>query len=249
MSTQRPFFLRFAAVWILLCSGTFLLLAGFYWWLTWPDEHFWQVCVSFLWAALLVFAVACLLRTVLAAPAAESSWLPKPVALPCLATGLWFIVFIALQLVLVHVDDRVESVAVRFAQLLHLPPRMSISLLHGVVGAGMWLVAPALLLPLGSWMARNGFTALGRSGFLRSIRNLRYWAGFASALVLFYLSHRLIDWLPERRTLHGELVSAGWRLGLAYVLGVSAVVIAAWNTSRVQAGAEGERAIAPSVDS
>ena len=247
MSTPRPFPFRFAAVWTLQCFGTLLLLAGFYWWLTWPDEHFWQVCVSFFWVALLVVAVICLFRTVLAAPTAESSWLPKPVPLPCLATGFWLIVFVALELALAHVDDRVESVAVRFAQLLHLPPRMSIGLLHGIVCAGMWLVVPALLLPVGSWMARNAFTALRSTSFLRIVRNFRYWAGLASALVLFYLSYRLIDWLPERRTLHGELVSAGWRLGIAYLLGVSAVVIAAWNTSRVQFGAEGESAIAPSA--
>jgi len=246
MNTPRPFFLRFAAVWILQCFGTPLLLAGFYWWLTWPDEHFWQVCASFLWAVLLVVAAACLMRTVLAAPAAESSWLTKPIALPCVATALWLLVFAALELALAHVDDRVESVAVRFAQLLRLPPRLSIGLLHGIVCATMWLVVPALLLPLGSWMAGSGFGAL-RLGFQRVIRSARYWAGLASALVLFYLSHRLIDWIPEHRTLHGELVSAGWRLGLAYLLAVTAVVIAAWNTSRAQAEAETASSTVPST--
>lgn len=228
---------RFAALWALQFVGTLLLLSGLYWWLTWPDEHAWQVAASALMALLLLAGAACMERTVFAAEREPpAGLLPRPAFSACAAFALWLAVFVAAELGILSLGEGVESVAVRIAQLAHLPPRLTTGVLERCVCAILWLLLPALLLPLGSLLSRRGFAALHRKallGALRALGSLRYWSGLCLALAGVYASSRLIDWIPERHTLRSELWSAGLRLGAAYLLAVTAIAFVAWNTGRV----------------
>ena len=156
--------------------------------------------------------------------------------------------------VLLSVSGGVERVAVRFAQVLHLPPRLTTSALTWCVLVLLWLLLPSLMLPVGSLVASRGFAALRWRAVayaLRALRTLRYWGGFALALACVYASIRLTGWIPERPTLRAELWSAGLRLGSAYVLVVTAIALIAWGTGRVTTNASdaGEQEKQASVSS
>ncbi|MDR3764006.1 MAG: hypothetical protein P4M01_07920 [Acidobacteriota bacterium] len=237
MSATKPFYLRFALSWLLLCLAALALCAGFYWWLNWPDEHFWQVCASALWALLLLAAASLLARTTLAASGEQTRLLPCPRLVPTTATALWLLVFAAVEFALSALYEGSESVSVRLAQLAHLPPRFMIVTLHGILCAAAWFVVPLVLFPMGAALARGGFRGLRTPWLHAALRSIRYWSSFVAALVLFYGAHCLIEWIPARATLHGEIVSAAWRLSAAYLLAVTAVVIVSW---AVPAGGRGD---------
>jgi hypothetical protein len=230
---------RFAATWTLQLFGTLLLLAGMYWWLSWPDEYAWQVAASAVMALLLLAGTVCLERTVFAAHQdSAGKVLPRPSFTGCAAFGLWLAIFALLEFVLLSMSGGVERVSVRFAQVLHLPPRLTTSALTWCVLVTIWVLLPSLMLPVGTLLASRGFAALRWSaigGALRVLRTLRYWGGFALALACVYASSRLTGWIPERSTLRAELWSAGLRLGAAYVLVVTAIVLIAWSAGQVMA--------------
>ena len=256
MSTERTGMFRFAATWTLQLFGSLLLLAGMYWWLSWPDEYAWQVAASAVMALLLLAGTVCLEREVFAAHQdSADGLLPRPSFTGCAAFGLWLVVFAVLEFLLLSVSGGVERVAVRFAQVLHLPPRLSTSALTWCVLVLIWLLLPGLMFPVGSLLSRSGFAALrwrAVAGALRALRTLRYWAGFALGLACVYASIRLTGWIPERPTLRAELWSAGLRLGVAYVLVVTAIALIAWNTGRAMergTGNSGEQDKTASVSS
>ncbi len=255
MSTERTGMYRFAATWMLQLFGTLLLLACMYWWLSWPDEHVWQVAASAVMALLLLAGTVCLERTVFAAHQnCAGKVLPRHGFTQCAAFGLWLAVFAVLEFLLLSVSGGVERVAVRFAQVLHLPPRLTTSALTWCVFVTMWVLLPSLMLPVGSLVASRGFAALRWRAVayaLRALRTLRYWGGFALALACVYASIRLTGWIPERPTLRAELWSAGLRLGSAYLLVVTAIVLIAWSTGRVTTNASdtGEQEKQASVSS
>ena len=253
MSTERTGMFRFAATWTLQLFGTLLLLAGMYWWLSWPDEYAWQIAASAVMALLLLAGTVCLERTVFAAHQdCAGKVLPWLGFTQCAAFGLWLAVFAVLEFVLLSVSGGVERVAVRFAQVLHLPPRLTTSALTWFVFGLIWLLLPSLMLPVGSLVASRGFAALRWRAVayaLRALRTLRYWGGFALALACAYASIRLTGWIPERPTLRAELWSAGLRLGSAYVLVVTAIALIAWSTGRVTAGDDREQEKQASVRS
>jgi hypothetical protein len=237
---------RFAATWVLQCIGTLLLLVCMYWWLTWPDESAWQVVASALTAFLLLAGVACMECSIFAAGHNPSTGLRLPTCSAFGAFALWLMVFGIAELGLVSIDEGVESAAVRFAQMLHLPPRLTTRVLDWGVLAFIWLLLPALMLPLGSLLSNRGFAASRQkamSNALHALRSRQYWVGLCLALAGIYGSSRLTQWIPERRTFRGELWSAALRLGAAYLLAATAIAFIAWNTAQVILSTDAETAM------
>lgn len=237
MSTQPNSMLRFAATWGLQCFGTLLLLAAACWWLTWPDEHAWQVAASAVMAVLLLVVLVVIERTIFAAhhePSADV-W-PQFSLSACAAFALWIAVFVLLEAPLLRFQGDVERIAVRLAQVLHTAPRATNTVLEWFASALIWLVLPAILLPVGSLLAHSGFAALRprpiADALSRALRNPAYWLCLVLALAVGVCAPgRLVQWIPERHGLSGEAWSAGLRVAVAYLLAITGLVFAAWITA------------------
>jgi len=231
MTTQTSTISRFAAVWALQCFGALALLGIGYWWLTWPDEQAWQLLSSAVVAVLLLIAFVWLEHKVFSEVDQQRRTIVGRAISSYVAFAIWLGCFAVLEALLVKIWSGVEQTAVRVAQVLHLPPRATTSVLDWAAWGLVWIVLPALLLPVGSVLARSGSGPL-RDAFC-ALGNLRYWVGVCLALLVgAYVPRVLIDWTPERATLNGEMWSAVLRLGLAYILAVTAVVFVSWNTAQ-----------------
>ncbi len=250
MSARNEVTMRFSATWALQAVATLTLLALSYWWLTWPDEKLWQVAASLLIAIVLAFFSLWMQCTVLGAfYSAPTGTLRRSLrSLP--AYTLWKIVFGIIELALLAFYWNGEKYAVRLAQILHLPPRTVTSTLDWGTWGVIWVLVPAVLLPIGSLVARDGFAALREAGIqngLGTLRKLRYWLSLAVVLLTgVYLPYRLIHWIPNRATLRGEVWSAALRLSAAYLLAVTALVFLSWSLARMLA-APAEEGTPPST--
>jgi hypothetical protein len=240
MNARNEVTMRFAAAWALQAVATLALLALGYWWLTWPDEKLWQVVASLLIAIVMAFFSLWMQCTVFGAFYSAPDGLRLRRSLRSLpAYALWKIVFGIIELALLAFYWNGERYAVRLAQILHLSPRTVTSTLDWGTWGVIWVLVPAVLLPIGSRVARDGFTALRGAELqneLGALRKLRYWLGLAVVLLTgVYLPYRLIHWVPNRATLTGELWSAAVRLSAAYLLAVTALVWLAWSLVRTLA--------------
>ncbi len=232
--------MRFAVTWALQAVATLTLLALGYWWLTWPDENPWQVATSLLIAIVIAFFSLWMQCTVFGAFYSAPSGLRLSRSLRTLpAYALWKIVFSIIELALLAFYWNSERYAVRLAQIVHLPPRTVTSALDWGTWGVIWVLVPAVLLPIGSLVARDGFTALRGNKIqngLGVLRRWRYWSSLAVVLLAgVYLPYRLIHWIPNRATLRGELWSAAFRLSVAYLLAVTAIVFLSWGLARMLA--------------
>lgn len=237
MNTTYTFRTRCIVTWVLQFAGALILLALGYWWLTWPDEKTWQVLASLVVAAVAVCACLWMECGVFAAfhREDESGLRLRPGRLSAFA--IWVLAFLAAEVLLMGFYANAERFAVRFAQVTHLPPRAAVSVFDWGTWVLIWIAIPAILLPTGSLIARDGFAALSSSGLriaVRAWKRSRYWIGLALTLLAgAWVPRLLINWIPERATLRGELWSAGLRLSAAYLLMVTALVCLSWNMARV----------------
>ncbi len=104
------------------------------------------------------------------------------------------------------------------------------------VGILMWLVVPALALPFAATAATQGYHTFGRAGFgafKRAIKNWQYWLTLAVAAIIgVWLTGALMDWKLGRGEVSAEFWSVGFRLLLAYLLGIFGWLLAASVTGR-----------------
>ncbi len=248
-ATTKPIFRSFA-IWGLQLVGSLILLGVSYWWLTWPDEETWQVVASLCVALVVVAAALWLERTVFAAfhHDARAGYI-SPASL--LAFTVWVAIIAVVEFMVAIFNSEVERIAVRLAQIAHLPPRATVAGLDWAGWGAFWVIVPALFLPFASLAAREGFAAFRRSRAsiaLATLRNPRYWGGLLIALGIgAYIPYRLINWIPEQRSLRAELWSAGLRLSAAYILAVTAVVFLSWCIARTMPGAEAQPAVEESA--
>ena len=240
---------RFLRLWLLAAVGALALAGILAWWLNLPDEHTWQIVLAVVVAILWIKAVVCLVYVIFAgfhekcaadagAPPTRSACLMR-LACKLYAFFFWLLIFALIELPVLWLRARHEQFAVRFAQLLHLPPRFTTGVLCWIAWALFWIVVPGLLIPFGSMIARSGFAALKRSEVMQALsalRRWRYWIGFAAALAVgICIPLHLVGWIPRVRSAHAEITSATLRFAAAYVLAVTALLLLSWNTARVLA--------------
>ncbi len=222
-----------AKMWLLNLVGNAALLAALYSWLLMPDAHGWQVAVSALDAAVVIF-LGVWLRTGTFAyfRVAEfrdnaTVWRAFRHALRhMIALAVWAAAFAVLLWLLWKLRTYTPQAAVWLRQKLNAgpPPRNITRDLNWLIVLIVWLVLPAIWLPIATTIAAVGFELKRMARSLRVLRRPGYWLWLCALLLVgAYVPFRLVWWIPDLSDLRKQAWSMGLRFFLAYV-----ILITAW---------------------
>jgi hypothetical protein len=225
-------------LWLLNLVANAAALGSWYYWLLIPDAHGWQVAWSAVLALLIVFGIVWLRAGTLAwFRVAEHRTQPAiggafgrglrhvvPLAIwAAIGAGIWWIVLSA--------GNYVPQFSVWIRQKVNAGPSPR-NVMHGsdwVVFVVLWIVLPALWLPMATTVAAAG---LSGGHVVRSFRVLRqplYWILLCVLMALgVWVPYRLVTWVPELKTLHQQAWSAGLRFVAAYIILVTAFICLIW---------------------
>ena len=211
------------------CTGILVLLAAGLLWLKIPDSHVWQLVLSVLLGLLIASGALAtqtyILQRLRRTTASHRLWLGS------LLLGAWLLILALLMHAANRLEDHVSERAGYWNSRLgsHLRTALTYNrLIHwqeDVITFLLWVVVPALLLPfLVESVSRAGL----RSGLENALRLLKDWRHWAAVLVLLGLvrgvTPALVYWHPVD-SIHGELLSALFRLPVALVLTVLLLLI------------------------
>lgn len=102
---------------------------------------------------------------------------------------------------------------------------------HILIWILRWLVVPAFLFPLTAAVARAGWSGFRLHSFRRS-RNFLYWIEVCLLLLLaIALPLRLMNWIPAFSPFAMQMLSLIGRMGLGYLLFVTALLAIEFLTS------------------
>lgn len=112
----------------------------------------------------------------------------------------------------------------------HIGPRSMTSAIVTLVWIVFFLLWPIISLPIGAQVASfnlRGFTGRRLLAALRPVRSLRFWALYVLCFVVgIYVPYRLAGMEPtEHASLHSQTVSMVIRLGIGYVLLITAWMV------------------------
>jgi len=112
----------------------------------------------------------------------------------------------------------------------HIGPRSMTSAFVTLVGIVFYILWPIIFLPIGSQLASfnfRGFTGHRLLAALRPVRSLRFWVMYVLCFAIgMYVPYRLAFVEPqEHASLHSQTVSMMARLGIGYVLLVTAWMV------------------------
>ena len=196
--------------------GYAALLALIYTWLGIADRSIWQVLLSLLLGAAIVFGTVWLFGAALAAPARfELRRLPKLI--------LWLLVAAALIIGATWLAGYRPTAGAKLAARLTLWFRHPVKpqLMGSVYVTFLWIAGAAAVLavlPFASGAAEGLYR-----GAASALRERRYWLGCALAVLAgVWLPRLLAGWVPKAQSLNGQFASMLIRLGLAYVIAVAA---------------------------
>jgi hypothetical protein len=226
-----------AKLWLLNLVGNAALLAAVYSWLLMPDAHGWQVAVSALDAAVVIF-LGLWLRTGTFAyfRVAEfrdnaTVWRAFRHALRhVVAVAVWAIFVLAIAWPLISLRKYAPQFGVWFWQkspsFLHFgSPRQVFHGTDWLLWLLPWVLVPAMGLPVATTVAAVGFRVKRMARSLRVLRRPAYWLWFcALMLVGAYIPYKLVWWIPDLSDLRKQAWSMGTRFLLAYVILISAWV-------------------------
>jgi len=231
-----------AKLWLLNLVANAAALAAWYLWLLIPDAHGWQVAGSVLLAVCIIVLVLWLRAGTLAyfrvAALRESGavWRAFRHSLRHLvALALWVIVLAALLWVLIWLRTCPPQFAVWLWQ--KLPGFLRIAsprqLMHGadrLLWILIWVVVPAMWLPIATMVAAAGFGPRIRHS-LRVLKRPLYWLSFCVLMLIgAYLPYKLIWWIPAVADPRKEAWSMGLRFFVAYVIVIMAWIALVWMT-------------------
>ena len=118
----------------------------------------------------------------------------------------------------------------------HISEEFMTSAYGWFMGLLLWVVVPALVLPFAAVASQQGYHTFGRAGFgafKRAIKDWQYWLVLAVAAILgVWLTGTMMDWHLGQGSLTAETWSLGFRLLLAYLLGIFGWLLAASVTGR-----------------
>jgi hypothetical protein len=223
-----------AKMWLLNLVANAALLDTVYNWLLIPDAHGWQVAVSALDAAVVIF-LGLWLRTGTFAyfRVAEfrdnaKVWRAFRHALRhMIALAAWAVLFAVVVWLLWSLRTYTPQAGVWLRQKMNLgpTPRNITRDLNWLIVLIVWGVLPAIWLPIATTVAAVGFKLKQMSRSLRALRHPAYWLWFC-ALVLIgaYVPYRLVWWIPNLDDLRKQAWSMGGRFLVAYVILITAFV-------------------------
>jgi hypothetical protein len=138
---------------------------------------------------------------------------------------------------LAWVDTRLSDPAFRIASYLtlktHSPvrPNSVLRILYAITWVLRWLVLPPMLLPRFAAVAADGWAGC-KSSAQRSLGWIYRAVAPILLLCAFWLPFRLIVWAPHVSGFGLEVISMGFRFGVAYLLFLCAWLLLASVTSR-----------------
>jgi len=226
-----------AKLWLLNLVGNAGLLAAVYFWLLMPDAHGWQVGSSAVVAIVVIF-FGLWLRTgtfayfrVAGFRDNATVWRAFRHALRhMVALAVWAIFLVAIVLFLIFIRRYAPQFGVWFWQkapsFLRLgSPRQVFHAADWLLWFLLWVLAPAVWLPIATTVAAAGFRLRRMARSLRVLRRPAYWLWFcALMLVGAYVPYRLVWWTPDLSDLRKQAWSMGLRFFLAYVILITAFV-------------------------
>jgi hypothetical protein len=226
-----------AKLWLLNLIGNALLVAAAYFWLLLPDAHGWQVAASGLLAVIVVF-FGLWLRTGTFAyfRVAEfrdraSVWCAFRLALRhMIALAVWAILLAAIEWSLISLRKYAPQFGVWFWQkspafLRFGSPRQVFHAADCLLWIWLWVLAPAIWLPIATTVAAVGFDLKRMARSLHVLKRLAYWLWFCALMLLgAYIPYKLIRWIPDLGGLRKQAWSMGLRFFIAYVILITALV-------------------------
>lgn len=226
-----------AKLWLLNLVGNALLLAAVYFWLLLPDAHGWQVAGSALLAVIVIF-FGLWLRTGTFAyfRVAEfrdhaTVWHAFRHALRhMIALALWGILFAAIEWSLISLRKYAPQFGVWFWQkspsfLRFGSPRQVFYAADWLLWFLLWVLVPAVWLPIATTVAAAGFRLQRMTRSLRVLKRLGYWLWFCALLLIgAYVPYKLIRWIPDLSDLRKQAWSMGLRFFVAYVILITAFI-------------------------
>ena len=226
-----------AKLWLLNLIGNAALLAAIYFWLLLPDAHGWQVAGSGVLAIIIIF-FGLWLRTGTFAyfRVAEfrdhaTVWRAFRHALRhMIALALWGILFAAIAWSLISLRKYAPQFGVWFWQkspsfLRFGSPRQVFHAAKGLLWLLLWVLLPAVWLPIATTVAAAGLPLKRMARSLRVLKRAIYWLWFCALMLIGgYVPFKLVRWVPELSDLRKQAWSMGLRFFVAYVTLITAFV-------------------------
>jgi len=225
-------------LWVLNLFGNAVILAAWYWWLLIPDAHGWQVG----WTAaqaLLTIAFVLWLR------AGTATWFrvaefrnQKAIGAAfrrgwrhAIPLAVWFAVFVAVAWIIIRAGNYTPQFTVWIRQRVDAGPSPR-SVMHAsdwLLFLLLWVVLPAIWIPMAATIAAAGFSGKHMRRSLRVLRRPLYWLLYCVLMaVAAWVPYKLVTWVPELSTLRQQAWSAGLRFVAAYILVITAGVGMMW---------------------
>ena len=223
-----------AKLWLLNLVCNAALLAAAYFWLLIPDAHGWQVAVSGVAALVVIFCGVWLRAGTFAyCRLAEyrdtgTLWRAFRHALRhIIALAIWAAILATLVWAVWNLRSYTPQAGVWIRQKLNAgpPPRNVTRDLNWLIVLIVFVILPAIWLPIATTVAAVGFKFKRMAGSLRVLRRGLYWFWFCVLMLVgAYVPYKLVWWIPGLSDLRQQAWSMGLRFFLAYVLLISAWV-------------------------
>ena len=227
-----------AKLWLLNLVGNAALLAAVYFWLLMPDAHGWQVAAR-RWLAVVVIFFGLWLRTGTFAYFRVAEFRDNATVWRAFRHALRHMIALAIWAIVCLAGDgvaagRLRKYAPQFGVWFwqKAPAFCASAARKQVFHAAdwllwflLWVLVPAVWLPIASTVAAAGFRLKRMARSLRVLRRPAYWLWFcALMLVGAYVPYKLVWWIPDLSDLRKQAWSMGLRFFLAYVILISAWV-------------------------
>jgi hypothetical protein len=223
-------------LWLLNLVGNAALLASVYFWLLLPDAHGWQVGASALVAAVVIFFGVWLRAGTFAyfrvgefRDNAKVGRAFRHGLRHMVALAVWAVFMLAAELLLFRLRKYAPQFGVWFWQkspsfLRFGSPRQAFHAADWLLWFLIWVLLPAVWLPIATTVAAAGFGWKRMTRSLRVLRRPAYWLWFCALMLAgAYVPYKLVWWIPDLSDLSKQAWSMGFRFLLAY-----AILISAW---------------------
>lgn len=205
-----------------------LALLGFFW-LEIPDSHVWQLALSLLTGAIILSAflwtASALVR------ALRNTAIPCAHWLGALLLAFWLFLTWALFRLASHIDDAAMQRAGFWNSKLSAGMRTTftfdrmIAWQHDLVLLLAWIIVPVLLTPFLIETVSRGLRGSIWSTAAGVLRRWQHWLTVtACSVAIYWITEKLTGWKPSH-SVHGELVSLGFRLLLCYAAAFALIAI------------------------
>lgn len=225
-------------LWVLNLFGNAAVFAAGYGWLLIPDAHGWQVGGSAL-LALLVIVFVLWLRAGTLAWFRVAEFRTQPAIGGAFRRGfrhvvplaMWAVVFAIIAWIILSAGNYTPQFAVWIRQKVNAgpPPRNVMRDTDWLLFLLLWVVLPAVWIPVATTIAAWGFAGAHIRRSFRVLRQPLYWILFCALIALgAWVPYKFVTWVPELSTLRQQAWSAGLRFAAAYVVLITAGIGMMW---------------------